>query len=93
MPDESNAGSLAGENLFETLGIEADHDFIINNERGSRAALVLADQVVDGIGIAAYVALFESNSSLREVGRGGMARRSTGLGEHNDVVRSHLVTA
>jgi hypothetical protein len=79
--------------LFETFEVKANHDFIVNDECWGGATFVLADQVIDGIRIATYIALFECNSSLREVGRSGVARRSTGLGEHNNVVRGHLFTA
>lgn len=53
--------------------------------------MVLAHQVADGSGIAAHIALFESDSPLREEGRGGVAWRSTRLNEDDDVVRSHLL--
>lgn len=76
--------------MLEALLVEADHDFVVNNDRGCGATLVLAHQVIHCVGVAGHIAFFEWDSSLREEGRGDVAGRSTGLSEDNDVVHGHF---
>jgi hypothetical protein len=76
--------------LLETLAVEADHHFIVNDDRRSGAALVLTDEIANCARVALDVVLFECDSSLREVRRGGVAGRSARLGKDDDFVRCHL---
>lgn len=70
--------------FVQAFGIEADHHFFPDDEGGGRTALVAVNQFLDGGGIGAHVAVFKIDTSLREVGLDGPARRSAGLGKHND---------
>ena len=76
-------------NLFESLGIEANHHLVTNDDGGSRTALILLYQLTDGGIVAGNIAHFEVDSSPREEGLGNPARRSTWLAEDDDFVFLH----
>ena len=70
---------LLGDQLFQALWIEADHDLFTHDDGRRGAAIVFAHQLAHRAAIAAYIAQLEWNASLREEGFRPIARRSTGL--------------
>jgi hypothetical protein len=62
----------------------------IDDDGGSNAAAVGPDQFEDGALVAADVAIDEIDTSAREVGLKGAARRSAGLGENNHLLHTEI---
>ena len=73
--------------MVKPVRVESDYDLFANHQSRSRAAAIFINQILDGGRVGVDVAFLESNSSSREVGRGGAARWSTGLGEDDDLGR------
>lgn len=80
---------LLSQHFFEALWIEADHDLVPYNNGRCPTALIGAHQFANRAGIAAYVAQFEFDASLREEGLRPIARRSTGLAIKQDALGGH----
>ncbi len=73
--------------LVQPFRIETDHHFLADDQRRRRAALAFVNQIVHCLRIHGNVAVYEIDTSRREVGLGRAARRSTGLGEDDDSFR------
>lgn len=84
------SGCLACKHLVEALGIESDHHLVSYHHRWRRAALVFVYQLLDRLGVAAHVSIFELDTSLREVSRYDVAGWSARLREYNDLLH-HLL--
>jgi hypothetical protein len=80
-------GGLQGEQLVESFGVKADHDFLADHQRRRGAAVVGADQLKDVSLAGRYVALFELDTSILEVSLNRPARRSARLRENDDLLR------
>jgi len=77
---------LFAKELVQTFRVKTDHHFITDDDGGRGTAAIFINQVLNRDRIASDVALFELCTSRREVGRGSLARRSTGLGEYHDLL-------
>jgi hypothetical protein len=78
------------EEFVDAIGVESDDDLIANDDGGSHTAVVGTDQFEYGTLVAADVAVFEIDTSAREVGLKGAARRSAGLGENNHLLHTEI---
>lgn len=85
--------SLASQHLIEPLGIKPDHDFVPNDDRRRRTALIFAYQLADILTVRSDVLVFENDSSLREVRLGPGAGRSAGLAVYYDLLLCHQQTS
>ena len=75
--------------LIETFGVESYHHLISDDDGRRGTAAILVDQVLHRFLVAANIAIFVRDSSLREVGPGRVARRSTGLGKEDNLRVHH----
>ena len=80
--------ALVAEELLKSLPVEADHDFVADDEGGRATAVVGADQRKDSLLVAADVLVLIRDTFLRKVGLGRLARRSAGLREQEHSFRS-----
>ncbi len=80
------AGILLRHELIQAHGIEANHDFVADHQRRSGTAAIGVDQLVHCLRIHRNVAVFKVDTPRREVGLGSPARRSTRLGEDDDLL-------
>ena len=82
-----SGSSLLGEQLFQALPVETHNYFVIHNNSRSDLAAIGAHQLKYRLLVRAHIALFEWNTSLREVGLSRVAWRSAGLSEEDDFFR------
>src|SRR6267154_5585893 len=87
--DVDSGIGLLGQQFFQPLRIEADHDLFANNDGRGGTALVGSQQLTHCAGIRTHVAQYERNASLREEGLRPVARRSTGLTVEQDAFWGH----
>ena len=80
---------LLGDQLFQPLRVEADHDLFANDDGRGGAALISPHQLTHRAGVATHVAQLVRNASLREEGLRPIARRSTGLAIEQDAFEGH----
>ena len=81
--------ALVCEESLKTLRVEANHDLVVNDDRWSRTAVVLAHQFEDGALVTADVAVLERDTFLRKVGFRRIAGRSARLGKEHDLLGCH----
>jgi len=76
--------ALVAHQLIEAVRIEADHHLFSDDQGRSGATVVGVDQLLYRLRVRGNIAIYELDTSRREVGLGCAARGSTGLGEQDD---------
>ncbi len=70
--------------LIDAVPVESDYDFLADHHGRGGAALVFINQFLQGALVGTDISIFELDTSTREVGLHGSARRSTRLGENDN---------
>jgi hypothetical protein len=87
--EAASESGLLGKHLVQLVRIEANHDFVANNNSGSGTAVICTDHLKDRLLVLADVLDFKLCTFLRKVGLGPVTRRSTGLAEDHNLFVSH----
>ncbi len=81
---------LCCEQLLDALRVEPQDHVAADHDGRRHVALVLRNQLFDGVRVAGDVAVLKIGSSRREEGLEQLARRSARIGEDDHVLRLHV---
>ena len=81
-------GGPSAEQMLQPVHVEADHHFVIHDNRRGRLA-VQVDQLLQSLRIGGHILVFKGDLARAEEMFGSEARRASGLAVENDTFLRH----